>query len=100
MSEPQPFADLIQALKSREPSPGVTDSVSQQAARVIEDLLARVPQADRCVVRKAAALEAAEACAIVSELRESQAMEASEDLPNAGLVWRKLAVELQAAAKR
>jgi hypothetical protein len=100
MSEPQPFADLIEALKSRGPNPGVTDSVSQQAARVIQDLLARVPQHDQCVVRKAATLDAAEACTIVSDLRESQAMEASEDLPNAGLVWRKLAIELQAAAKR
>jgi hypothetical protein len=100
MSESQPHADLIEALKSREPSPGVTDSVSQQAARVIQDLQARLPQPDECVVRKAAALEAAEACSIVSELRESQAMEASEDLPNAGTAWRQLAVELQAAAKR
>ncbi len=100
MSEPQPHADLIEALKSREPSPGVTDSVSQQAARVIQDLLTRVVHPDQCVVRKAAALEAAEACTIVSEMRESQAMEASEDLPNAGTVWRKLAVELQSAAKR
>jgi hypothetical protein len=100
MSEPQPFSDLIEALKSNRPSPGVTDSVSQQAARVIQDLVARVPKPDECIVRRAAALEAAEACSIVSELRESQAMEASEDLPNAGLVWRKLAIELQAAAKR
>ena len=99
MSEPQPYADLIEALKSHGPSPGVTDSMSAQAARVIEDLLSRVPQSDRCVLRKAAALEAAEACLIVSELRESQAMEASEDGPNAGTVWRKLAIELQSAAK-
>jgi hypothetical protein len=100
MSEPQPHADLIEALKSRGPSTGVTDSLTVQAARVIQDLLARVVQPDQCVVRKAAALEAAEACNIVSEMRESQAMEASEDLPNAGTAWRELAVELQAAAKR
>jgi hypothetical protein len=70
------------------------------STRVIQDLLARVVQPDQCVVRKATALEAAEACNIVSEMRESQAMEASEDLPNAGTSWRELAVELQAAAKR
>jgi len=100
MSAPTPYADLIEALKSHGPSPGVTDSMSAQAARVIEDLLARVPQSDRCVVRKAAALEAAEACTELAELRESEAMDPSEDLPNVGTVWRKLAEELQAAAKR
>src|SRR5262245_55684052 len=62
MSDPQPYADLIEALKARGPTPDVTNSVSAQAARVIEELLSRVPQANRCVVRKAAALEAAEAC--------------------------------------
>jgi hypothetical protein len=99
MSEPQPYADLIEALKSHGLSPDVTNSMSAQAARVIEDLLARVPQQDRCVVRKAAALEAAEACVMVAELRESQGMDPAEDLPNTGTVWRKLALELQSAAK-
>ena len=99
MSEPLPFADLIEALKSRGPSPGVTDSMSVQAARVIQDLLARVPQGDQCIVRKAAALKAAEACTELAELRESETMDASEDLPNVGKVWRLLAVELQHAAK-
>jgi hypothetical protein len=99
MSNPPAHADLIEALKSRGSNPEATDSVSQQAARVIQDLLARIPQPGECIVRQAAVLEAAEACSIVSELRESQAMEASEDLPNAGTVWRELAIELQAAAK-
>ncbi len=99
MSAPTPYADLIEALKSREPSPGVTDSVSQQAARVIQDLFARLPKPEECLVRKAAALEAAEACTMVAEMRESQAMDASEDLPNAGTTWRQVALELQSAAK-
>lgn len=99
MNESHPYTDLIEALKSRGPSPDVTNSLGAQAARAIEDLLSRGPSPDRCVVRKAAALEAAEACATVAELKESQAMEATEDLPNAGTVWRELAIELQEAAK-